>query len=70
MKKSKKLDFITYEFTPQDKDFYLLKENEKSEIKLYPTVKVKGINLKAKANLKNDLDMLRKIVIQYNKKNI
>lgn len=68
MKKSKKLEFITYEFTPQDKDFYLLKENEKSEIKLYPTVKVKGVNLKAKANLKNDLDMLRKIVIQYNKK--
>lgn len=66
MKKSRKLQFVTLEFTPQEKDFYLLDKNEENK---YQTVEINDINLEAKELLKNDVKILENIVSKYNLKN-
>lgn len=65
MKRTNKLEMITHEFTPLEKDYYLLRD-ENGNINTYPTVSLNGVNPEAKQALEKDLKRLREIVFEYN----
>lgn len=62
--KTDKLQVITHEFTPLDKDFYLLDEKITGK-KPYETITADGVNQKAKQLLKRDLLALQVIRDNY-----